>query len=195
MQNTESNPWQTLASKIIYDNPWIRLREDQVIRPDGAPGIYGVVHFKNQAVGVLAVEDDGRIHLVGQFRYALDRYSWEIPEGGCGEGEEPRAAAERELLEETGLRAARWELLGAAHLSNSVTDEIARYYLATGLTAGEAQPEGTERIERRTVTFEEALRMVRAGEITDAISVMAILHYAVRLKSSTEGGGNDAVRE
>jgi 8-oxo-dGTP pyrophosphatase MutT (NUDIX family) len=193
MQDSESNPWRTVAGKIVYDNPWIRVREDQVVRPDGAPGIYGVVHFKNKAVGVLAVEDDGRVHLVGQFRYVLDQYSWEIPEGGCAEGEDPRAAAERELLEETGLRAERWELLGVSHLSNSVTDEEAYYYLATGLTAGEAQPEGTEKLERRTVAFEEALRMALAGEITDSLSVMAILRYALRLKS--QEAGSDALRK
>jgi 8-oxo-dGTP pyrophosphatase MutT (NUDIX family) len=191
MQDTQSNPWQTLESKTVYDNPWIGLREDRVIHPDGRPGVYGVVHFKKIAVGVLALDDAGRVHLVGQYRYPLGIYSWEIPEGGCDEGEDPQAAAERELAEETGLRAARWERLGTAHLSNSVTDEVAHYYLATGLTEGEAQPEGTERLERRTAEFGEALRMVLAGEITDAISVMAILHYATKLKS--QGGGSDAL--
>jgi 8-oxo-dGTP pyrophosphatase MutT (NUDIX family) len=195
MQDTQSNPWQTLESRTVYENPWIRVREDRVIHPDGAPGVYGIVEFRKTAVGVLAVDDGGRVHLVGQYRYPLGSYSWEIPEGGCDEGEDPRAAAERELAEETGLRAARWERLGTAHLSNSVTDEVAHYYLATGLTQGEARPEGTEKLERRTVTFEEALRMVLAGEITDAISVMAILHHAASLKSQPESGGNDALRK
>lgn len=188
MQDSQNNPWRKLTGKVVYENPWIRVREDQVIRPDGEPGIYGVVHFRNKAVGVLAVDDAGHVHLVGQFRYVLDRYSWEIPEGGCPAGEDPRAAAERELREETGLSAERWELLGLAHLSNSVTDEEAYYYLATGLTKGEAEPEGTEKLEHRVVPFEEALRMVMASEITDSISVMAILHYAVRLNATNHLG-------
>src|SRR5918998_3074540 len=112
------NPWLTVSSRRVYDNPWITIREDQVIRPDGEPGIYGVVHFKNIAVGVLAVEGEF-VYLVGQYRYPLDSYSWEIPEGGCPEGEDPLDAARRELEEETGLRARRWEKMGEAHLSNS----------------------------------------------------------------------------
>ncbi|HKR02143.1 MAG TPA: NUDIX hydrolase [Pyrinomonadaceae bacterium] len=174
---TES-PWETLASREVYDNAWIRVREDSVIRPDGEPGIYGVVHFKNIAVGVLAVEGDS-VYLVGQFRYTLDRYSWEIPEGGCAEGEDPLAAARRELEEETGLSAANWEKLGEAHLSNSVTDERAVWFLATGLTQGRHRPEGTERLEIRRVTFQTALDMALAGEITDALSLLAIMQYQI----------------
>src|SRR5262245_17307219 len=98
------NPWTTLSSRTVYDNLWIRVREDQVTRPDGQPGIYGVVHFKNLAVGVLAIDAEGFVHLVGQYRYVLNRYSWEIPEGGCPQGEDPLAAARRELAEETGLQ-------------------------------------------------------------------------------------------
>src|ERR1043165_7412655 len=122
-----TNPWKTLASREVYDNEWIRVREDSVIRPDGEPGIYGVVHYKNIAVGVLAVEDDS-IYLVGQYRYPLEQYSWEIPEGGCPEGEAPLDAAKRELAEETGLRAETWEKMGVAHLSNSVSAEIAVWF-------------------------------------------------------------------
>lgn len=172
----QDNPWETLSSREVYDNPWITVREDAVVRPDGRPGIYGVVHFKNKAVGVLAVED-GHVYLVGQYRYTLDRYSWEIPEGGCGEGEDPLAAARRELAEETGLRAASWRLMGEAHTSNSVTDEHAVWYLATDLTHGAQAPEGTERLQLRRVPLDEALRMALAGEITDAISLLAILQY------------------
>src|SRR5438067_11246803 len=99
------NPWRTVSSRAVYDNPWIRVREDEVIHPDGQPGIYGVVHYKNLAIGILAIDDEGYIYLVGQYRYPMDRYSWEIPEGGCPEGEEPLTAARRELQEETGLNA------------------------------------------------------------------------------------------
>ncbi len=182
MEDSFANPWQTHESRIVYDNPWIRVREDQVTRPDGLPGIYGVVQFKGLAIGVLPIDDEGCTYLVGQFRYVLNQYSWEIPEGGCPEGEPPLTAAARELLEETGLRAQHYELLGRAHLSNSASDEEALYYLATELTQGIAQPEGTEQLQVRRVPFTEVLAMVQRGEITDAISVMAIQQYALRLR-------------
>jgi 8-oxo-dGTP pyrophosphatase MutT (NUDIX family) len=175
---TQKNPWRTLSSSVVYDNDWIRVREDRVVRPDGESGIYGVVHFKNKAIGILAVEDDF-IYLVGQYRYPLEAYSWEIPEGGCAEGEDPLAAARRELEEETGLRARHWSKLGEAHLSNSVSDEHAVWYLATGLTVGEHRPEGTEQLQIRRVRFAEALRMAFAGEITDSLSLLAIMHYRI----------------
>ena len=167
------NPWETLSTRVVYDNPWIRVREDEVVRPDGLPGIYGVVHFKHVAVGVLAVEE-GMLYLVGQYRYPLERYSWEIPEGGCPEGEDPLQTAQRELAEETGLRASRWTKMGEAHLSNSVSDELAVWFLAEGLEQGERRPDGTEKLQVRRVTLKEALRMVESGEITDALSVLAI---------------------
>ena len=152
------SPWRTLGSRNVYENPWISVREDSVIRPDGEPGIYGVVHYKNTAVGVLPVEED-HVYLVGQYRYPLERYSWEIPEGGCAEGEDPLEAARRELEEETGLRAEHWVRLGEAHLSNSVSDEYALWFLATGLTQGEQRPEGSERISVRKVKLAHALAM------------------------------------
>jgi len=183
MDERYSNPWQTVESRVVYENPWVRVREDAVIRPDGEPGIYGVVHFKNKAIGVVPIDAEGNIYLVGQYRYTLDCYSWEIPEGGCPEGEEPLAAAKRELLEEVGLEAREWKLLGTAHLSNSVSDEEAFYYLATGLIQREAQPEGTERLGYLCVPFEEAVQMVLNGEITDALSVMGILRYALLQRS------------
>jgi 8-oxo-dGTP pyrophosphatase MutT (NUDIX family) len=174
------NPWRTLSSREVYDNAWIRLREDAVVRPDGERGIYGVVHFKNIAIGILAVEDDF-IYLVGQYRYPLGQYSWEIPEGGCAEGEDLLTAAQRELAEETGLRAEAWEKMGEAHLSNSVTDERAVWFMATGLTQGEHSPEGTERLVVRRVSFAQALRMASTGEITDALSLLAIMQRQVML--------------
>ena len=173
-----NSPWRTLASREVYDNAWISVREDAVVRPDGEQGIYGVVHFKNIAIGILAIEDEF-IYLVGQYRYPLNRYSWEIPEGGCGEGEDPLAAARRELEEETGLRAANWEKLGEAHLSNSVSDELAIWFLATGLTRGEHRPEGTEQLKIRRVGFHEAAAMAFRGEITDALSLLAIMQYQI----------------
>lgn len=175
---TES-PWQTFATREVYDNDWISVREDAVIRPDGEQGIYGVVHFKNRAIGILAIEDD-YVYLVGQYRYPLEQYSWEIPEGGCAEGEDPLDAARRELEEETGLRAESWEKMGEAHLSNSVSDELAIWFLATGLTQGQHSPEGTERLQIRRVAFSEALTMSLTEGITDALSLLAIMHYQIK---------------
>lgn len=176
------NPWTVVSTKKVYENNWISVREDAVVQPDGERGIYGVVHFRNIAIGVLAVEDEF-IYLVGQYRYPLERYSWEIPEGGCGEGEDPLGAAQRELEEETGLRAKRWRKLGEAYLSNSVSDELAIWFVATDLIQGEHRPEGTEQLVVRRVTFEEAFRMAMSGEIGDAISQLAIMQF--RLSGET----------
>jgi 8-oxo-dGTP pyrophosphatase MutT (NUDIX family) len=170
------NPWKTLASREIYENPWIGVREDKVLQPDGEQGIYGVVHYKNVAIGILPVEDE-HVYLVGQYRYPLNRYSWEIPEGGCPENEDLLTAARRELAEETGLRAESWELMGEAYLSNSVSDERAVWFLAQGLTQGERDPEGTEQLNVKRLPFKEALRMAATGEITDALSLLAIMNY------------------
>jgi 8-oxo-dGTP pyrophosphatase MutT (NUDIX family) len=175
-----SNPWTTLSRRPVYENPWIAVREDQVLRPDGSPGIYGVVHFKNRAVGVLPIDDQGRIWLVGQYRYPLDAYSWEVPEGGCPESESPEETAHRELREETGLRAGRLELVATAHLSNSVSDELGYVFRATELTQGDDEPEGTERIIARRFDWDTAWAMLQRGEITDSLSVIALLHEAVR---------------
>jgi 8-oxo-dGTP pyrophosphatase MutT (NUDIX family) len=180
------NPWTTLFSSEVYDNPWIRVREDKVVRPDGEQGIYGVVHYKNVAIGILAVEDD-HLYLVGQHRYPLDKYSWEIPEGGCPEGEDLLAAAQRELAEETGLRALNWQRLGEAHLSNSVSDEYAVWFLATNLTQGEHEPEGTEQLNVRRISSEEAFRMARTGEITDALSLLALMSYQLMRSVEIKG--------
>jgi 8-oxo-dGTP pyrophosphatase MutT (NUDIX family) len=181
------NPWTTLGSRLVYDNPWIAVREDQVLRPDGHPGIYGVVHFKNRAIGVIPVDEQGRIWLVGQYRYPLNRYSWEIPEGGGPEDEPAEVSALRELREETGLIAGQLELFSVSHLSNSVSDEVAYIYRATELTAGTSAPEGTERLQVRRVEWREAWAMLQRGEITDSLSVIALLHEAVRRGGASEG--------
>jgi 8-oxo-dGTP pyrophosphatase MutT (NUDIX family) len=156
------------------------VREDRVIRPDGQPGVYGVVHFKNRAVGVLPVDDQGRVWLVGQYRYPTSSYSWEIPEGGGSGDEPPEETARRELREETGLLAGRLELIATSHLSNSVSDEVAYVFRATDLVSGPSEPEGTERLQVRRVDWAEAWRMLEAGEITDSMSVIALLREALR---------------
>jgi len=146
MQHPEQNPWQITSQQNIYDNPWINLTEYQVINPSGNPGIYGKVHFKNLAIGVIVLDDELNTYLVGQYRFPLDKYSWEIPEGGGPLGTDPLGSAKRELLEETGLKAHEWQELQRAHLSNSVTDELSILYLARGLEQFEPQPEETEQL-------------------------------------------------
>jgi 8-oxo-dGTP pyrophosphatase MutT (NUDIX family) len=185
----EANPWRTIGRREVYRNPWIAVREDAVIRPDGQPGVYGVVEFVNCAVGVLAVEEsDGSIWLVGQYRYPIDAYSWEIPEGGCAPGESELDAALRELREETGLTAARTEILAVAHLSNSVSDEKAMIFRATGLSPGPKTPEGTERLQVRRVPFDEAFEAMNRGVITDSMTVIALLHEALRRRTTRDEG-------
>ena len=167
------------SRRLAYENPWISVWHDEVDRPDGSPGIYGVVHFANLAAGVVALDADDRIVVVGQHRYTLDAYGWEIPEGGVPAGEDALVGAQRELREETGLTAGTWRELGRMDLSNSVSDERAVLFLATDLTHGEADPEPTEALEVRWVPLPEAVAMVRDGRITDAMSVAGILHVAL----------------
>jgi 8-oxo-dGTP pyrophosphatase MutT (NUDIX family) len=175
----EQNPWRRVARRVAYENPWLTVWHDDVIGPDGKPGIYGVVHFANRAIGVLAIDDRDNVLLVGQHRYPLDAYSWEIPEGGGGPNESALDAATRELAEETGFRAGTWRELGRAALSNSVTDELAIFYVATDLQGGTATPEGTEELQTRLVPFDEALAMTLDGRITDGLSILAIQREAL----------------
>ncbi|MBI3543277.1 MAG: NUDIX hydrolase [Deltaproteobacteria bacterium] len=174
MADDEGNPFTKRGTRQVYDNAWIRVREDEILTPAGKPGIYGVVEFKNRAVGVVPYEN-GEIWLVGQWRYPLGSYSWEIPEGGSPAAEELEATARRELKEETGLVARKLERIVEMHLSNSVSDEYAAVFLATGLTQGAAEPEETERLKIRKVTLDEAYALVSRGAITDSLSVAAIL--------------------
>lgn len=165
--------------RIAYENAWITVWHDEVDRPDGSPGIYGVVHFANLAAGVVALDDQDRIALVGQHRYTLDAYSWEIPEGGVPTGESALEGAQRELREETGVEAGTWQELARVDLSNSITDEQAILFLATDLTHGDAEPEPTEALDLRWVPFDEALAMSIDGRITDVMSVAAIQRVAL----------------
>ena len=175
------NPWTVLAQRVIYDNQWIGLTEYDVINPSGGKGIYGKVRFKNLAVGVLPLDKEGYTWLVGQYRFPLEAYSWEIPEGGGDPLVAPVESARRELLEETGLIAAKWTALMEMHLSNSVSDERAYIFLAQDLEQKEAQPDDTEQLVVRRLRFEEAWSMVEKGEITDSMSVAAILKVKLML--------------
>lgn len=174
MADFDESPWQRLGSREIYVNPWIRVREDQVIRPDGKPGIYGVVEYSNLALGAVPLADNGDTFLVGQFRYTLDEYSWEIPEGGGAKGIAPLVSIQRELLEETGITAGEWIDLGRLHLSNSVSDEVGRVYLARNLTIGEPHPDGDEVLALRRLPLGEAYEMCMDGRITDGLSIIGI---------------------
>lgn len=171
--------WQRLSSRVTYENPWIRVSHEQVKRPNGTDGIYGVVHFKGTAVGVVPVDEEGNTWLVRQSRYTLNEFTWEIPEGGAQEGEPTLECAKRELAEEAGLIATEWEELSRVHTSNSVTDEAGVLYLARGLSPCAQNLDPTEDIEVRKLPLKEAIQMVLRGEITDALSVVALLRLAV----------------
>ena len=180
----DESPWQTRAVRQIYQNPWICVEECDVLRPDGKPGIYGLVHPRSVATGIIATEEDGTIWLVGQYRYALGRYSWEIPEGGADPKKDIREEAARELKEETGLTARNWEHLLTLHTSNCFTSERAEIFIATGLTPGASNPDPEEKIAARRVHLTTALAAIESGQITDAMTVSALLALARRTAKS-----------
>lgn len=172
-------PWKTLTTAVPYENPWIRIEHHEVINPAGNPGIYGLVKFKNHAIGIVPVDEEGYTYLVGQFRYALGTYEWEIPEGGCPVGTDPLLTAQRELKEETGLVAQEWTRLMDFHLSNSVTDEYGVAYLARQLSQHDAEPEDTEELQLRRLPLREAIAMTLDGRIRDALSILALQRVAL----------------
>jgi len=173
------NPWKTLTSTVPYENPWIKVEHHEVLTPAGTPGIYGVVQFKNHAIGIVPIDEEGFTWLVGQYRYTLDTYEWEIPAGGCPVGTEPLATAQRELKEETGLVAEQWEQIMDFHLSNSVTDEYGVAFLARGLRQETAAPEETEALQLRKLPLQEAIAMTMDGSIKDALSILALQRVAL----------------
>jgi 8-oxo-dGTP pyrophosphatase MutT (NUDIX family) len=181
LQPRDVGPWRRRSRRVAYENPWIRIHHDEVDRPDGSPGIYGVIHFENAAIGVVAVGADGRILLVGQHRYPLDRYSWELPEGGSPLDEDAADGARRELSEETGYEAASMRELFRFSLSNSVSDEIGVIFLATDLVQGEAHPEPTEDLAVRWATLDEVLGEIDAGEIHDLMTIAGVTRYALEV--------------
>ena len=184
-QHSPVKSWKTLTSREVYKNRWIRVREDEVIRPDGNPGIYGVIEIR-PSVGVVAIDDRDRVALVGQWRYSLDRYSWEIPRGGSNPGEsDMRAVAQRELEEEVGIRAASWRRLGAVDICNGVADDVQTLFLATELSRAAMKLDPEEDIRVDWQPFSEVVKMVMDGRITEVCSVAAVLQVA-RLRAEPE---------
>jgi 8-oxo-dGTP pyrophosphatase MutT (NUDIX family) len=187
LEPVTDGPWLRRSRRVAYENAWVTVWHDEVTRPDGQPGIYGLVHFANLAVGVVVLDDDDRVLLVGQHRYTLDAMSWEIPEGGVPDGESALDGAIRELREETGVSATDWREISRLHLSNSVSDEAAVLFQARAAHHGDAEPDGTEQLEVRWLPFEEALAMTLDGRITDALSVCALQRVALDRLRGSEG--------
>lgn len=175
MKDLEQNPWKTLSTKEVYNNAWIQIKHNEVINPGGGKGIYGLVHFHNIAVGILPLDKEYNTWIVGQYRYALGQYSWEMPEGGSLLEDNPLDSAKRELKEEAGIVAQKWTKLMDFYTSNSVTDEYAVCYIAQGLTFEEAEPEETEDLLVRKLPFKELFDMTMRGEIKDSLTVAAVL--------------------
>jgi 8-oxo-dGTP pyrophosphatase MutT (NUDIX family) len=170
----QKNPWQVISQKQVYDNKWIGVTEFDVINPNGGKGIYGKVHFKNIAIGIVALDKEQNTWLVGQYRFTINMYSWEIPEGGGPLDQDPLESAKRELLEETGLVAKEWTLLLKLHLSNSVSDEAGIIFLARDLEQHAPMPEETEQLTIKKISFEELWQMTERGEITDSLTIIAV---------------------
>lgn len=173
--NEHYNPWQIIDGQQVYNNNWITVTHYNVINPSGNKGIYGKVHMKNMAIGVVPLDEEMNTYIVGQYRFVLNEYSWEIPEGGAPLDDEPLASAKRELLEETGLQAKHWQKIQEMSLSNSVTDERCMIFLARELSQHTAAPEETEQLVVKKIPFEEVYQMVKDGRITDGVSVAAVL--------------------
>jgi len=170
-----TNPWATISKEIKYDNPWIKITEHKTINADGGDGIYGVVHFKNLAIGIIPLDDNYNTWLVGQYRFPLNQYSWEICEGGGLFNTPAIDSAKRELKEELGIKAKDWKKIMDMHLSNSVSDEKGVIYVAKNLTYHNPEPEEGEVLQLKKIPFDDVYKMVMNGEITDSLSVAGIL--------------------
>jgi 8-oxo-dGTP pyrophosphatase MutT (NUDIX family) len=177
----ERGPWKTLSVEERYSTPWIAVSHHEVLDPSGTPGIYGVVHFKNLAVGIVPLDEDLNTWIVGQYRYPLDVYSWEIPEGGGRRDRPALESAKRELREEVGIEAERWTPILEMDLSNSASDEVAMLYVAQGLTFHEPEPDHNEELAMRKLPFEELYAMVSRGEIRDSLTVAAVMKVKLML--------------
>lgn len=178
----QENPWETTKSEVVFKSPWISVTRNEVIHPAGTSGEYSTVHFKNVAIGIVPMDDDRNIWIVGQFRYPLNRYSWEIVEGGGPLDAPLLESAQRELLEETGIVAEKWEMIQETHLSNSVTDEYGVIFVARDLSFHKANPEDSEQLQVKKIPFEDFYRMVEQGEVTDSLSVIAAYKLKVLIQ-------------
>jgi 8-oxo-dGTP pyrophosphatase MutT (NUDIX family) len=179
MSDEIKNPWTTISGEVKYDNRWINVTEYQVINPAGGKGIYGKIHFKNKGIGIIPVDNEGYTWLVGQYRYTLNEFHWEIPEGGGPLDEFPLLAAQRELKEETGISAKKWTALLRMNPSNSVSDEECMIYLAEDLEFGESLLEETEAdLVLKRLPLTEAIDMVMRGHIRDSMSMVGLLMLA-----------------
>lgn len=185
MSMTKRGPWTTLKEEMRYETPWIAVSHHDVIDPGGREGIYGVVHFKNVALGVVPLDADGNTWIVGQYRYPIQAYSWEIPEGGGKRHIPPIESAKRELREEAGIEAEHWTEVLRMDLSNSASDEHAVIYVAQGLTFHAPQPDPDEQLELRKLPFEELYGMVLRGEVRDSLTVAAVLKVKLMLLDGT----------
>jgi len=177
------NPWQRKSDSIVYENNWIRVHHQEVITPGGSDGIYGIIHFKNLAIGIITLDEQNNTWVVGQYRYPLKKYSWEIPEGGGKLDIDPLVSAKRELLEECGIEASQWEKILEMDLSNSATDEHAIIFVARGLNYLQAEPEETEELQIKKIPFEEVFEQVMQGKYQDAITVAGVLKLKLLLTS------------
>lgn len=175
------NPWHRKNSKLVYDNAWISVHHDEVVTPTGSNGVYGRVEFKNKAIGIIPLDDEHNTWLVGQYRYTLNEYSWEIPMGGGPIDEDALSTAKRELKEETGIEAKEWECIMRIHTSNSITDEEGFIYIAKDLSFGETNFDSTEDLKIKKVSLHEVVKMIHDGKITDAITIAGILKVSAQL--------------
>ncbi|MCX6312835.1 MAG: NUDIX hydrolase [Bacteroidetes bacterium] len=173
--NLHENPWKTHSSEDVYESPWISVHKHIVTNPGGLPGTYSVVHFKNLAIGVIVLDEENNTWLVGQYRYPIEQYTWEIPEGGGKLEIDPLDSAKRELLEETGIVAKKWTKIQEMYLSNSASDEFCILFLAQDLSVGKSQPEPDEELQLVKIPFEEVYQMVLCNKITDSLTVTAVL--------------------
>lgn len=168
------NPWKTKSKSTVYENKWIKVSHEEVVTPTGTDGIYGTVHFKNLAIGIIPLDENDNTWLVGQYRYALGEYSWEIPEGGGLLADNPLEAAKRELQEEVGLEAENWDKLIEFNTSNSVTDEKAIIYLAQNLKSVATHWDETELLEVKKIHLDEVMEMINRGEIKDSLTIIGM---------------------
>lgn len=176
---SQKNTWKKLSTQVVYENPWIEVEHHEVLNPSGGNGIYGQVNFKNIAIGIIPVDNELNTWLVGQFRFPIEEYSWEIPEGGCPLGEDILEAAKRELKEETGFSAEKYTMIAKIHTSNSVCREVGYIFLAENLTQGDSEPEETEDLQIKKVSLKEAFDLVLNNQITDSLSVAGIMKAAI----------------